>query len=353
MNWLMKHLNHEGGAVAVLVALCLVVLMGAVALSVDVGGLLLRRREMVNGADSAALAAAMECAKNHGFGAAEKQADVHFLDNSPGAVSADAAPANIVASMSSTSCGGPAGHVTVNYTTQQPLFFAPVLGFNSHSSVTTTATASWGRGGPFPIALNQGPIDAFKSCTIPASQGTDCYYLFDNTNNGNGDFGFLDLSTWGQQTDQGCSGPGASTLAGELDGSIGYPQFVFDTPNYACMTTGLKGNDWNNALASLCHQDPGDTPGGCTGATDQIGLFPINDPTMNTAKRWYIVDVEQMKIMDVNSNVNKNGTCGPLKAQNGSNTCVHLQWVGGGTSPNPSHLETINLCDLAYKSCLG
>ena len=51
--------HDEEGAVAVFVALLIVVLMTMVALTVDVGGMMLRRREMVNGSDASALAAAL------------------------------------------------------------------------------------------------------------------------------------------------------------------------------------------------------------------------------------------------------------------------------------------------------
>jgi Flp pilus assembly protein TadG len=44
--------HDEEGAVAVFVALLIVVLMTMVALTVDVGGMMLRRREMVNGSDA-------------------------------------------------------------------------------------------------------------------------------------------------------------------------------------------------------------------------------------------------------------------------------------------------------------
>src|SRR6266705_1830897 len=50
--------RREEGAVAIMVALLLVVFMAAVALTVDVGGLYLRRRALVNGSDAAALSAA-------------------------------------------------------------------------------------------------------------------------------------------------------------------------------------------------------------------------------------------------------------------------------------------------------
>lgn len=77
-------MKREDGVVGVVVAICLVVLMGAVAFTLDVGGLLYRRREMVNGADAAALAAAIECSKGNGLGAATVAANHEFEGDSPG-----------------------------------------------------------------------------------------------------------------------------------------------------------------------------------------------------------------------------------------------------------------------------
>lgn len=59
----MRRMNEQDGAVAVLVALLLVVLLGFGAISVDVGQLYQERRELQNGADAAAMAAAHDCAK--------------------------------------------------------------------------------------------------------------------------------------------------------------------------------------------------------------------------------------------------------------------------------------------------
>jgi hypothetical protein len=56
-----RRAEGERGAVAVLVALLLVVLMGFAALAVDVSSLYQERRELQNGADAAALAVAEEC----------------------------------------------------------------------------------------------------------------------------------------------------------------------------------------------------------------------------------------------------------------------------------------------------
>lgn len=54
--------NNERGAVAIIVALSLVVLLGFVALSVDAGAMYEERAELQNAADSAALALAQTCA---------------------------------------------------------------------------------------------------------------------------------------------------------------------------------------------------------------------------------------------------------------------------------------------------
>ena len=329
----------EEGAAAIMVALCLVFLMGAVALTLDVGGLLYRRREMVNGADAAALAAAMECSQGNGLGAATSAANHQFESDSPGSKTAGYSLNSIVAG---PDCGGVSGHITVNYTSQQPLYFAPVLGLPRDHAVTTQATASWGPSGPFPIAVNLGPPDAFKTCSINASPGTDCYYLFDNNQNGNGDFGFLNLTQWGWPSDQGCNGAGgAKLISGEIAGTVTYSRYVFPVPDYACQIGGLKGSDWSQALASI---------------VGQTRSFPINDASQSTAKRWYVVGFAQMTIVSVDQNAS---SCSGLAITSKSETCVHLTWVGGGVGIGPSQLETIGLCDLQYGTdpvkgtCLG
>lgn len=328
-----KHLAfREDGATAVLVALCLVVLMAAVALTVDVGGLMYRRREMVNGTDAAALAAAIACSKGE---EPESQADARFEANSPGATADDFVGTNITELVG---CGQGSGHLVVNYTTQQPLYFAPVLGFSDHHSVSTTATASWGPTGPFPITLNLGPANEFHTCTIDALPGEDCYYLFDNNANGNGDFGFLNIDQWGWPTDQGCnSASGASLISDQIMGAAVYSQFVFKVPAYDCQLPGLKTRDWSQALQSI---------------VGQTREFPINDPSQQTEKRWYIVGFAQITIVDVNPTMRRNESCGGLIAQNVSNTCVHLRWESGGVGQGPQQLETVILCDLTYRTCL-
>ena len=157
--------HREQGAVAIMVALMLVVLMAAVALAVDAGGLYLRRRELVNGADAAALSAARTCARGTDndlrFATPEEAADYQVQQNAP-ILPLEVAGTNIT---SMAGCGQQYGHVSVQYTSQQALYFSPALGFDHESPVTTAATASWGLGSnnPVPMVLS----DLFKPGRVP------------------------------------------------------------------------------------------------------------------------------------------------------------------------------------------
>ena len=53
--------GDQSGVTLVIVALCLIAMMGMIVLVVDVGGLLWNRRAMVNASDAAALSAAKSC----------------------------------------------------------------------------------------------------------------------------------------------------------------------------------------------------------------------------------------------------------------------------------------------------
>jgi len=244
---MIRHRGEEG-AVAVIVALLLVVFMAAVALTIDVGGLYLRRRALVNGSDAAALAAARTC--SHGgsdvrFASSEAAADFEVQANAP------IAP-NEVAGTDITFlppvCGLQWGHVTVRYTSNQALYFAPVLGFNHESPVTTTATASWGLGSNNPIPLVLGG-KLLSTCPIPpngeptTSPPQICATWYDNDDLNNGNFGFLTLDPGGWDVDpnmQGCSNPGTNQLTDWIDGTD--PASValnWTLPTYVCSSSGF------------------------------------------------------------------------------------------------------------------
>jgi len=257
-------LRREEGAVAVIFAICLVVIIAAVALTVDVGGLMLRRRELVNASDSAALSAAQTCAvggTDGRFANPEAAADAEALANSP-LKGADVSGTNIT---DMTTCGLPSGHVTVTYTSQQALYFAPVLGFRNSSPVSTAATASWGAtGAASPIPLVFSNIDAndpFNSCKIPQAdfKGKTCVLWYTNPTPGAASFGFLNLglvSQNGWATDSNslrCDnrwniqpvlyGPGANDV----------PDLNYPDPSWACAYSG--NGVWNSTYQGTTFQD--------------------------------------------------------------------------------------------------
>lgn len=273
--------SREDGVTIVIVALSLVAIFGMVVLVVDVGGLLLKRRAMVNGADAAALAAAQECAKQGGtLVAAETQADTLGADNVAGLTDTSG---GIVAS--SPECGtSDSGYVTAQYTVPQRLFFAPVLGAGTTNDVTTKATAVWeplGSGTPVPLVVYssafQGNCDIPDDPNDPFPVGERCYFWYDNDLLSGSAFGFLNLiddpnhAKWGWDVPMNhtCSDAGSLILEW-IDGNpvdLTAVEARYPDPTYVCRDSGLQQTGWNNNLAALI---------------GQTLLFPLNrcDTTM-------------------------------------------------------------------------
>lgn len=249
----MKRLNrnNESGAVAVIVAICMVMLMAAVALSVDVGGLMLRRRELVNGSDAAALSAARTARTCYDtrFDTPEAAADYQVQQNAL-IKPEETTGVNIIPSLS-TSCGEAWGHVTVSYTSQQALYFAPVLGFHHESPVTTMATASWGLGSnnPVPMVLTNTLVSSCKANIPPANPhinpGATCAVWYDNDDLKNGNFGFLGLDpqSWDVPKDDNCSQaqPGTDVLSDWITGNkLESVALNWTKPTYVCSSSGFS-----------------------------------------------------------------------------------------------------------------
>jgi Flp pilus assembly protein TadG len=334
MRALTKRLGrNESGAVAVIVALCLIVFMAAVALAVDVGGLMLRRRELVNGSDSAALSAARTCARggtDGRFAGSEEAADYEALANSL-ITPAETAGANIVPSLSTT-WGETSVHVTVRYTSQQALYFAPVLGFHHESPVTTTATASWGPGSNNAIPLvMSGQLQS--TCPQPPPNGTNtvgqppCGTWYDNDSLNNGNFGFLTLNPegWDVPIGDNCSSAqsgGSNQLGDWISGKD--PTSIalhWTDPTYVCVEGGLKGNSnpWNELQKLADQQAVRDFPitwEGC--GNPAIPCPPAGSPTSqgavyqsNKIDKYDVIGFAALRILDVVT---------PQEAGNGTTT---------------------------------
>jgi hypothetical protein len=129
-------IKDEGGAVAVMLALLMVVLLGFAAVVVDVGALYWEKAQLQNGADAAALGVAQKCAVGpcvNMTSLATELASGNANDNAAAAV--PVLTANAVTVTTSTRTAG-GGHELAH-------FFAPILGISS-TEVGAKASAAWG-----------------------------------------------------------------------------------------------------------------------------------------------------------------------------------------------------------------
>jgi hypothetical protein len=185
--------SDESGASLALVTVTIFALFGMAMLAIDVGGIVVARRQMVRAADSSALAAAQSCATNNP-GEAETKADEFAVANHNGA---DTSGDNIV--NVTGVCGGSSdGTVTTRYEAFQDLYFAPVLGLDDETTVPGRATAMWApanQAGVLPIEITLG--DAANGFPCIDFQNIDadhtCNYYFDNS----ADHDLADDSNWG------------------------------------------------------------------------------------------------------------------------------------------------------------
>jgi hypothetical protein len=258
--------DDERGATVVIVALALIAMFGMLVLVVDVGGLLWKRRELVNGSDAAALSAAITCAKSSDPTTgdprtAETVADELATENVTGLN-----PTGVTnATVAPGAChSGVSGWVKVLYSQQQHLFFAPVLGFSNQNGVTTKATAIWGPTGsanPVPIVVYSNSFNDCKLDTDP-TPGATCYIWEDNssTSGAQSGFGFLDLRQdpdppgqrdYGWDSDAGATCPNAgSDVKGWIenypDSAVGQVGTNYPDPTYVCIITGERSKAYGN-----------------------------------------------------------------------------------------------------------
>ncbi|TLM74708.1 pilus assembly protein TadG-related protein [Pseudarthrobacter sp. NamB4] len=148
----------ERGAVAVLVAVLMVVLLGFAAISIDVAKLYSERAQLQNGADAVALMVAQKCAKgtddsncSSNAPAAKALAGDNAVDGISNVISVDldksAGTVRVVTGAEEIGAG----------TNSVSLFFAGVLGFTS-AEVSAASSARWGSPAkgrtPFPITVS-------------------------------------------------------------------------------------------------------------------------------------------------------------------------------------------------------
>ena len=197
--------SGERGAVAVLTALSMVVLLGFVALAVDVGLLYAERAELQSGADAAALAIAGDCGQGlnctEALAApiAQQLADENAGDGKA-AASVPVFEGNTVRTTVTTRDKSGAGSLA--------LAFAPLIGGSERATVSATASAAWGAPlsgvAIWPIAFAECEFDlsgAPQTLPLGAKGGTLCSkYDLDGDLNPPGGFGWI-----GDDKDGSCS----------------------------------------------------------------------------------------------------------------------------------------------------
>jgi len=299
----------EDGVTLVIVALCLIALFGMLVLVVDVGGLLLNRREMVNASDAGALSAAKSCilpASKDQFATAEDAADAYALDNSPRAKASGIT--NIIQLNGCETKGN--GYVTVRYSADQHLFFAPVLGAGGNGQVTTQATAIFGpsgRASPLPIVLYD---QAFNNCKLKQQidPNATCYVWEDNSNTqgAQASFGLLDLRTddpssygWNSNPGVSCSNPGngPDTWINNYQ-SAPLPDLPsnWPAPTYVCRVDGFQSNAWADLQKLVDDDDVADN-----NDPEDILYFPLNrcEPVLDGSQGGQIERINSSQWQEV------------------------------------------------------
>lgn len=262
MRRLMVPKNDDGerGAIAVLVALLLVVLLGFAALAVDAGMLYSERAQVQNGSDAAALAVAQKCAAN--------TSDPNCSTTSP--IAGDIANKNAndgLNNVKSINLDLTNRKVTVTAGAQQAggapnavsLFFARVLGLNT-SNVVTTSSVQWGS----PVA-GQTPFPlVYSICQVQGYIGGALQLLQDH----------------GSGANPSCNyGPSGATVAGGFGWIVQDPGVCGGTINLAVSEAGSKSGNSAPGNCSATLQKWADT---ITAGRDVIVLLPVFDSVTGT-----------------------------------------------------------------------
>ncbi len=322
--------RDESGAVLVFVAVSLLVLLGMLALTVDLGRAIAIKRDMVNAADAAALAGAQVCAVERDAGLARtsafESASINVVD------STDSPTTQLEFSAPGCVTGGPGGTqtVTVAYRTFVDYFVAPVLGFDG-TDVVADATAIWaptGSTSPVPFVAAEGTFQSDCPIGPDLPHGTPCYLWFDNDDFEGSTFGTLNLNAWDVSPGEDCANKemGANEHYAAVGGYDGPELPPIDEDGvWVCSATG-------NAQPMYFALEE---------AVGTIIALPVTElPCIRQGSHcevFRVVDFARMLLTGVYKQNEAPAECGTPPA-NASSHCITVEWDGygrGTTDPIP------------------
>jgi len=343
--------DGERGAVLMIVAICLFVLLGMLVLVFDLGRGVAIRRSMVSASDSGAIAAAQQCVLGNGTSAASAAAAGLVADNKTGAT---------VASFSAPECEAPLSmgpkFVTVQSTVTMDYYFAQIFGFDS-GPVNTQAVAQYGPVlsvlSPVPIRISESGL---SSC-VAEGETSSCSLGFDNSTTGteaNSQWGILNFPQ-GWPTDSNnddCESnaggfaetdlyiqedPGAPTF----DANVGQ-WLEEDGAAFVCAAPGSLGNSVINSLLTKA------------GSADPYLTFPIMSdsiaPITTPGKEAFpIIKFAVLKVLGAWHGADAREHCTfPDTVRDRSLFCIQLRWekdkqivTGGIPSSGPIYDDSL------------
>lgn len=261
--------DEERGATLAIVAISLIALLGMLVLTFDLGRGVALKRNMVNAADAAALAAARECGLARGEPSAMQAAGELVVQNNGAAevIGFELAPG---ANCGAGSLADPNGknEVTVTTSVAQEYFFAQIFGFEE-GAVVASATAEWTLGVSNPAPLR---VDALRAdeCTSGGSgySGPECFFEFEK--DAQSQWGWLDFPEgWpapGGPNPLNCSSQKGGTsdlqdyirqMGAQLGGPGSFAPSMWTNPVWVCAEGGFVSEAtseivaWLNAVAAM------------------------------------------------------------------------------------------------------
>ena len=240
--------DEERGAVMMIVGLSLVVFLGMLVLTVDIGRGVAFKRQVVNGTDAAALAAAQQCALGNGSVAAQNAANTVLAQNVQLPVT--------VTGIEMPECDSPEGTelktVTVTTNADIEYFFAPIFGV-ADGDIATHAVAIWGvasSANPIPITVDMQQLNdclIFPGTPPEPDQELECKLEYPKDTLQEPRWGVLDFEHWGDPDAAPCS-VSAAELKNMIDAG-GYPEgaeLQDPGPTMTCVDNGLSFSVWDS-----------------------------------------------------------------------------------------------------------